>query len=76
MTAKTPSLPIHGDDCLYGKTGAYTVGCVGCVHQLISDSKNALVLQYNDTKKELNEEQKKELEERIEVYIYLQGMFP
>lgn len=74
MIAKQP--PVHGEDCTYMETSYYTVGCVGCVHQLILDSKNALSLEYKDKIQELNQEQKKELEDRLEIFIYLEGTFP
>lgn len=75
MTEKQP--PVHADDCHYKDTkDTYTVGCVGCVHQLILDSKIALTKEYTDNLKEMNKEQKQSMEERLEVYIYLEGMFP
>ena len=76
MSSKTKTPPMHMEDCQYKQTGSYTVGCVGCVHQLILDSKNALTLEYKDIGKKLNDEQKKELEDKLGVFFYLEGMFP
>lgn len=75
MTTRIPTTPMHDDDCTYKQTNNYTVGCVGCVHQLIVDSEAALKLNYADSQ-DLNEIDKKIIAEKISVFMFLKDVFP